>query len=440
MGLVLFPLIILTLLLLYGVLFFRTSKKACLVFFLILFLFTNPILSMFSGVIDSKIFFNFYQGLDFAFIMFIVFFIVIYNKKNVLAHLINSTGKLYIYSFAFLFLFYSVYGFYNNGFIDFLIYFRMLFYPILLLVFGLWLSLNLESVSFIKILFSFFVFVAFYLFLEMFAPYYLYSLLDADSYYKLKSGYSSLNIDELLSLREKRFLNLKFFENLKIFKPAGPTFNYPSTSYIIVLFLALSLALSNFLLFFCTALILLLLGTKAGILSASVLILSWVCYRFNRPLRARSLIVLGVIYSLLSLWFLFLDKSIHAYSLISSIINLLKSPFGQGIGFGGAMTVERIVTHQFDMLVGDSGVAIVINMFGIFGIILYLFYFKYLSSMISSSLADKNLTLYLAAVFGFITLFNSLTQELAIGPYALGLSLFVCAFLSGQQSVKGYIR
>ena len=79
-------------------------------------------------------------------------------------------------------------------------------------------------------------------------------------------------------------------------------------------------------------------------------------------------LLFGIIFVICSLLYLYSLKELHSYSLIASIINVFSYPFGKGLGFGGAITATREYTWDYMMLIGESGIAIILNMMGFVGL------------------------------------------------------------------------
>jgi hypothetical protein len=129
-----------------------------------------------------------------------------------------------------------------------------------------------------------------------------------------------------------------------------------------------------------------------------------------------------------AIWILYNDLSIHAYSLLSTLFQVPLSPLGHGLGFGGSLTAERVLSWRFDMLIGDSGLAITLNMLGLPGLLLYYFYGFLLARALAIARSLADLPLLCFAGLLAVAIFNSVVQELAIGPYGVGLAGFLCAF------------
>jgi hypothetical protein len=93
-----------------------------------------------------------------------------------------------------------------------------------------------------------------------------------------------------------------------------------------------------------------------------------------------------------------------------------------------------VISWDFDMIVGDSGLAIALNMVGIFAIFVYLFYLRFLSQ-IYKALREK-FDYRLAVIMGFLSLAiaNSVMQELAIGPYGVGMALLLLGIHRGRET------
>jgi hypothetical protein len=397
---------------------------------LLLFVVSNLFISIGSSVLTTKLQLNILQGVDFLFCCIVsLFFVLRY------ARLLNKS-EIYTYSIIMcIFLVaYFIIGVAGNGFIGASIYLRMFLYPFILIFFGFWVGLSINISYIYKSLSIIGLFSAIFVLIEFTMPEVLYFLLNADDFYKVKLDEPRMTLDYLIETRQRRLFNFHLFNDVSVFKPAGPTFNYPSTSYLLIFGFFCSLFIQRHLAAFLILLAVAVMATKAGSLVLMFGLMSmFIALKISHS-RRFIIYFAALVCAALSIWLMSLDNNIHMYSLLSSIANLKVNWAGQGLGFGGAMTVDRIVTWELDMLVGDSGVAIVLNMLGIAGVMLYIYIFWFIQKVMRISEELLDMPTFVFCSLGIIILVNSIIQELALGPYAIGLVLFI---LSVKLANKG---
>lgn len=101
------------------------------------------------------------------------------------------------------------------------------------------------------------------------------------------------------------------------------------------------------------------------------------------------------------------------------------------------MTVEREITWEYNMLVGDSGVAILLNMMGVFSFILIFIYIVMLRHTYMWAKRNSDNDVFVLAAALLVIYINAVMQELAVGPYAFGLALFfIMLKISNHSSVR----
>jgi hypothetical protein len=410
-----------------------TTKHFFFKGWLILFVFSNVIISLISPWLDSKLQLNILQGMDFFIcsVLFCYLFIKFFKSINKDALLRN-----YIFGFIFVSVYFFI-GVMKVGFIEASIYFRMLSYPFILGLIGLWLGSRISFDEFSKFYCMIALLASLYVVLEFLFNKALYSMLNAADFYALKLEQGELTLSELLDNRRRRLLNLKSLEDINFFKVAGPTFNYPSTSYLLVFGFVLSILRNRIFQSIVMFIALIILSTKAMLGCILTVMFSMIILKFKFTYR-----LMLVTFSLLFVSYMFIvffimseNLNIHLYSLISSLKNLPNNLFGNGLGYGGSLTVDRVITWQHDMIVGDSGLAIALNMFGIFSLILYFLYISVFFIGMKQSYLNNEHDFLILLILGSIILCNSLIQELAIGPYGIGIA-FLIASIKHQQVTK----
>ncbi|WP_415883593.1 hypothetical protein [Neptuniibacter sp. QD34_54] len=407
-------------------------RKTFLFIWGVLFVFSNVFISFFSQNIEGKLVLNILQGVDFALISIFLIFVIlkwfVVLKEDFLI-------KLLLANFVVVVIYY-LYGLINNGFVHSSIYLRMLGYPFIMGVMGYWVGSVLSGLSVLRFLSFVGLFVAVFVIVEFTFPEILYYAINAPDFYKLKLDDGYMTLDYLIESRQRRIFNMPGMEHVMVFKPAGPTFNYPSTSYILVFGLISAFLIKSYLVFFLCLLALMMLGTKAALACVLFVFISSCLFKFNFRFNVLILFVSGLFYALTSVLIMSLSNNIHIYSLMSSINHIGSNPLGKGLGWGGAATVERVVTWDYDMLVGDSGVAIALNMLGLFSVILFISYIVFLFNMADFFKKINNYEAFCFTGVGVAILSNSVLQELAIGPYGIGMVFFVIMIFYSNYKIR----
>jgi type IV secretory pathway VirB2 component (pilin) len=121
----------------------------------------------------------------------------------------------------------------------------------------------------------------------------------------------------------------------------------------------------------------------------------------------------------------------HAYSLMATLKNIPFNPLGQGMGFGGVLTTGTNFSLE-EEISGDSGLAVLLNMMGLLGIVYYYFLMKF------KCLIDKDDESSLSRMVGFMlvaSVFNSVVQEEGFSPYFLGVVMIFAAISYWKFSI-----
>lgn len=409
------------------------KSKFILKLWLLSFLASNIGIAIISPLLSNKTQLIILQGLDFLLCLFLVFSIAI---EKLTRWEVKANARWLLTTFVIMI--YFAVGMVHVGFVEASIYLRMLLYPLLLMLLGIYLGRHL-SLDYVLRVFSWAgVFSAIYVLVEVFGARILYEFINASDFYRMKLDYEFLTTDTLLETRYRRLFNLEWFDHVLVFKAAGPTFNYPSTSYVLVFAFFSSLLTRKYLFALLISFALILLSTKSGLVCVIFGLAVMVFCKVSRSYRRLYAYSLGVLFLFISIHIMGDNQNIHMHSLISTLMQFPNNPFGQGLGFGGSMTVDRVVSWDYDMIVGDSGLAILLNMMGITGIAIYGFYLHELHTNMRRSLIMGDRKAFAMLSLGIIVLVNSVLQELAIGPYGIGIvMLFLGVYISNASCRLG---
>jgi hypothetical protein len=399
----------------------RTSISVTLI--LVALVFSDLLISLVSPRLSSRDEIMILQGFSFFALCIVATPLIL----SVVRAKQNSYFELLILGTIALLTTYWAVGCVINGLRDATMYYRLFLMPLLLILLGQYAGATIGRTRLLSIVIGVATVTSALVVVEFLAPRQFYSVTGAETFFSLKDGFFSL--DNLIDSRNRRLFNLKIIDDVQVFKPAGPTLNYPSTAYVLLAGFTVALALSAWLGALWCLVGLAIVTAKAAVVGVLVVTTIWLMGKRLRWFMPPSLVIAsGIVYSMGAIWILYNDLSIHAYSLLSTLFQVPLSPLGHGLGFGGSLTAERVLSWRFDMLIGDSGLAITLNMLGLPGLLLYYFYGFLLARALAIARGLADLPLLCFAGLLAVAIFNSVVQELAIGPYGVGLAGFLCAF------------
>jgi hypothetical protein len=334
---------------------------------------------------------------------------------------------------------YFAYGAVRNGGVDASIYLRVILYAPMLYFIGLYFGRYLSVARLQRAVLFIGIVSAFIMFFEFLAPRAYYALVDAADYYHLKTTRPLQTPEDVVKFRTRVLLNLRVFGDLKVLRPGGLTFHYPSAGYILAFSTLVAMALRRHALAVLFVSAIIVSGGKGPMIAVMNLGAAALVFRLGVRLSWGWMAPLSVLYVGGVLGYMLYFPSIHAFSLLSTVLNLSDNPLGGGLGFGGSMTSDIEYDWSFNMLYGDNGLAVLLNMMGILGLSLYAFYVYGTSRLLDrreplSYFLDRR-SQVLWTVYGVTLIANTVIQEIAIGPYALGLYLMGVAWMVSASRV-----
>jgi len=94
-------------------------------------------------------------------------------------------------------------------------------------------------------------------------------------------------------------------------------------------------------------------------------------------------------------------------------------------------------TWDSAMLVGDSGLAILLNMLGLAGFVVFALYSQvFVREAIIAPRQPLARERLLVAAFGIGVAGNAILQELAVGPYAMGMAMLMLALAQHGDAAR----
>lgn len=359
--------------------------------------------------------FLFVRGLDFISLFFI--YLVVFLKYQ----LPNGLQFQKIDIFIFLLILYFFYSLLLNSFVGAAFYLRYFMMPMMLIsLFSKGVGINEQEVKYVQgaLVFIWFSIVSFLFFELMFSEFY-YDIFNVSEYLTVKRSYGEYgDIDPMEPIPLFNFFNDVMLPRLR-----GFSFHPITAAYLLsIVTIVVSAGRLGFVYF--TGLILcLLIGSKGALIIMFLYAFSVLFGRTYLGYLAGALVLV-----LLIVGYFFNDP--HTYSLLTSFMKLPLKPFGGGLGYGGSVGGGGLVYDysSLDMLNGDSGLAVVVNMFGFIGFYFYFIFSKYILNMAGS----KCLGVYCSAIGGLI---NSIFQEEALGFYGLCLVIVLIYFSENRKQV-----
>jgi hypothetical protein len=391
-------------------------------------------ISIFSCSIEDIRFFRALQAMDFLFVMTVTMTVLVVSRpvRDSVLSIRTLSGRNMLIIGGIL-AGGALTGLLLNPFDHFAIYLRLLFYPLMLYVIGTWLGRTLDLRTAAMLVVFTLLPVALLVLIEFVvrAPY--HDLINSSCYQSLRLGRSSqwYRLEDVMLFSTSRLYNIELFGDILVAKPYGTTLNYPSTSYLLLLGLLASWLVRRYILLVLFLVATLLMTTKASLfMLLSLLAVPVIVRRFESRLRNGLvwgwLLGFGV---LATAWLVLTGRNLHAYSLLASLASVPGHPLGNGIGWGGSLSVQEVsYTWDSEMLIGDSGLAILLNMLGVAGFAVFLLYAQvFVREAVTAGTQAGGRERLLVATFGIGVIGNAVLQELAVGPYAAGLAVLMLA-------------
>lgn len=394
-------------------------NKALLFFVIITVLFfKNILVAFYAPFIENSTQFKLLLGIDFYCCCIITSLIAITEKKI----------KLSVIVLVLCIMFFFLLGIINNGFLPAATYLRSFTFPFIIYYLALRLmnrSSGLLLVSMLKILV---LFVATLVLLEILFTYFYVKIFSINEFFSLKSTLSSYSATELIETNTKKLFN--YFDVIRLYRPYGFTLQPISTGYIVAGIAIYMLSIKKTWPSYVAMIILICLGSKGPLL---IFVTAIGGYIFHLS-ASRHIILMTSLVSLIIIMGLN-NQDPHVYSLISSIVNIPSNILGRGLGYGGAITTGTDYGTNFESINGDSGMAIVLNMMGVIGLLYYFmvyrFFYKIAASINIKSPRPSVIQLYIIGMF-----FTGLIQEEAITTYSMGtIALILAISLSTQHKI-----
>lgn len=390
--------------------------------FLSLLLFSNLAISILSPFLSDRFSMNVLFGLDFFFAGLILWWNFQQSKYRLTVS--SPWTAAIFYLLFYLTVTFYLRGIFLNGFSHATTYLRMLFYPFMLYLLGNYSAAYLPPSRVKQWLMEIGLLFGLLLLIELLVPTFYYSLLNVNHYIATKMGFVDFSVTDLLSRNTIRFFNSNWFKHFHVLRPRGAFMHPISTAYFFVLNLMLCLSAGLLTLSGFFIIMVFLCGSKGAMVSAVALIFFYFV-KHNHPIKPYWIALTGLGYVVCSYFIGLKSNNSHFYSLTASVFSLPDNLLGRGFGYGGSVTTGmKKTTLDFVTINGDSGLAVLINMTGLFTPFFYLGYMAVLYSFWKNVHLPKSTKVHYIVFFIFL-LANSVFQEEGFSPYGMGLLMFL---------------
>ena len=406
-----------------------TSRVLLVYFFIALLFFSNIFISLVSPALNSFEL-KLLLGVDFLLLILISLNEFIQNRAKL--------NKLLLFPLAFI-LIYFVYGVINNGFIAASIYVRLLSYALLAFYIGGSVGSKIDDPIFRKIILSLGVLFLIYVFAEFFYTASIYSLINADTFFNLKYPLKEIvNVDDVIEINTRRLFNTQYFPDIYVLRPVGLLLHSISTAYVFAIFFSLSLYWRKCFFAFLFAVAVLIMGSK-GALALIIIVFAYELLKKINAFTPVSLLLGLCIYVIASGFISYYNNDPHIFSILSTLYHLPSNLLGQGVGYGGSIVMGYNSELSLDFINGDSAFAVILNMMGLFGIVVYAFYFIIIKKLfILYHQKQRNISILLTSLAALMA--NSIFQEEAFSPYSLGFLMFMIGVLHYKDLMEDSVN
>ncbi|WP_420002489.1 hypothetical protein [Arenibacterium sp. LLYu02] len=336
-------------------------------------------------------------------------------------------------------LFYLAYGVAKNGSVSAVIYFRNTTSVLLMVIIGWYLGAKLSRDNFLTVISAVLTAAVIYGLFEFFMTRSLYSLINADSFFRLKyeGRYDISGLEDVLEFAKRPFLNLAVLEEIGLttFRLSGPNMHAISYAYICsfaLVFFAINKAYVRMALSFF---ILLAIQAKGPLFVIVLAFIGLVLTRKKTSFGWPVYFGLNVVYSVAAFIIGTATRDFHVIGLMGGVLGFLRNPFGYGLGAGGNLAREEFSWSDAQNAGAaafgvESAVGVLLYQVGIATFIFLFFYFRLSIWSENRMRSIPEISAYrIMPLMGIAIVFNGLFQEEAYNFFSLGFVFFFCMAL-----------
>lgn len=290
--------------------------------------------------------------------------------------------------------------------------------------------------------------------IEFFFPEYLYKLVAADAFQRLKFADTATvnqftSVQDLIVNSTRSYLNLsgQYGLDLAFMRIMGPNFHAISFAYALSFLALIEYSERRFITFLMAATLVLLIGAKGPLIIIAVSIATLLIAKRGRRLRLSrlALITMLLIYSVVGVSYGVKSADYHILGFLAGVQGFKENPLGRGVGVGGNLSElgksdEKDFTefqHQgVASFALESGLGVLLYQIGIFTILIFWFFFKIIKLLRTntdhSSFRIRTITASAIATL----LITGIFQEEVFSPAAWGLWMLLAGILIGNISPR----
>ncbi|SOY46850.1 conserved membrane hypothetical protein [Cupriavidus taiwanensis] len=288
--------------------------------------------------------------------------------------------------------------------------------------------------------------------IEFLFPEYLYNLVSADAFQRMKFADTATagqfsSIQDLVRNSTRSYLNLsgQYGLDLAFLRIMGPNFHAISYAYALSFLALIEYAERRFLTFLIAAALVLLIGAKGPLIIITLSIATLFIARRGRRSRLSrfTLIAMLLIYAVVGVSYGVKSADYHILGFLAGVQGFKEKPLGRGVGVGGNLSElgksnEKDFTefqHQgVASFALESGLGVLLYQIGMFTVLLFWFLFKVIR-LLRKHVDPSNFRIRTITASAVATLLiTGIFQEEVFSPAAWGLWMLLSGILVGNLS------
>ncbi|WP_454754219.1 hypothetical protein [Cupriavidus necator] len=288
--------------------------------------------------------------------------------------------------------------------------------------------------------------------IEFFFPEYLYKLVSADAFQRLKFADTATvnqfsSVQDLIINSTRSYLNLsgQYGLDLAFMRIMGPNFHAISFAYALSFLALIEYSERRFVTFFIAAILVLLIGAKGPLIIITLSIATLLIAKRGRRLRLSrlALITMLLVYAVVGVSYGVKSADYHILGFLAGVQGFKEKPLGRGVGVGGNLSElgksdEKDFTefqHQgVASFALESGLGVLLYQIGIFTILIFWFFFKIIK-LLRKNTDNSSFRIRTITASGIATLLiTGIFQEEVFSPAAWGLWMLLAGILIGNIS------
>ncbi|EYS86056.1 hypothetical protein CF68_07940 [Cupriavidus sp. SK-4] len=288
--------------------------------------------------------------------------------------------------------------------------------------------------------------------IEFFFPEYLYTLVSADAFQRLKFADTATagqvsSIQDLINNSTRSYLNLsgQYGLDLAFMRIMGPNFHAISFAYALSFLALIEYAEKRFITFLIAATLVLLIGAKGPLFIITLSIATLVIANRGRRLRLSrfALIAMLLIYAVVGVSYGVKSADYHILGFLAGVHGFKEKPLGRGVGVGGNLSelgksdeknFNEFQNQGVASFALESGLGVLLYQIGIFTILIFWFFSKIIK-LLRKDIGPGNFRIRTITASAIATLLiTGIFQEEVFSPAAWGLWMLLAGILIGKIS------